>query len=544
MAIPLAVTGARRMAGTIRPVPSSIRRVRSAARAMTAHGLDRMSGLSETQAKSKPMFSAWVRKPTSSILVHVIPNLMMSPDATLGERAPSCRPTRATANARLASWHQPGQDWRVDNLETELTRIAQREPIVQAWVARHSDADLVEAHRALRSDKTGSGGDGFGRLGPLAGWSFGVKDVIDTADLPTERGSPIYAGRQTANDAACVALVRQAGAVVTGKTATTEFAIVKPAATTNPHDPERTPGGSSSGSAAAVADCMVRAAFGTQTVGSVLRPASFCGVVGFKPSHQLIPLTGVASLSPSFDTVGWFTRSVDDCGAVLRALTVGARGGVEEVTTGPAARSESRVPGGLRIGRYRSHQWEKAQPELEAVLDGAAERLAEHGVQVIDFEPLEHLDGFFEAADTVFQYEISRVFSWERQHHFDKISPLFQRLLERAEQVSPAAHVRAQRELATARRAHSDFLHANALDAMLTPTAPGEAPPLKTTGDSVFNRTWTSLGVPAINLPAATGPSGLPIGLTLAGSMWGDPELLAIAAAVETIVAADSGVAR
>lgn len=418
----------------------------------------------------------------------------------------------------------------MDDLETELARIAEREPTVRAWVARIGDAELIETHRALSVEATDSEGGGSGGSGSLAGWSFGVKDVIDTAELPTERGSPIYAGRQTENDAACVAMVRRAGAVITGKTATTEFATIKPAATTNPHDPERTPGGSSSGSAAAVAAGMARAAFGTQTVGSVLRPASFCGIVGFKPTHQLIPFTGVASLSPSFDTVGWFTRSVDDCAAVLGVLTAATDPTPDEPSAAPAA--------GLRFGCYRSHQWGKAQPELDAVLCGAADRLADHGVDIIDIDPLEHLDGFFEAADLVFRYELARVFSWEREHHFDKISPLFQRLLERAGQVSPAANVRAQRQLATARRAHHDFLQANSLDAMLTPTAPGEAPALKTTGDSVFNRTWTSLGVPAISLPTAIGPTGLPIGLTLAGSMWGDAELLAVAASVESVIAA------
>jgi len=350
-----------------------------------------------------------------------------------------------------------------------------------------------------------------------------VKDVIDTADLPTQRGSPIYAGRTTRHDAACVALARRAGALVTGKTATTEFALFTPTVTTNPHDPKRTPGGSSSGSAAAVADRMVRAAFGTQTVGSVIRPAAFCGVVGFKPTHQLVPLTGVATLVPSFDTVGWLTRSVIDASAMLTAMTGGA----------PAAEPPPR----LRIGRYRSHQWHAAQPELAAVLDDAANRLTDAGADVVDVDPLSHLDGVFEASETVMAYELPRVLGWERQQHEELISPLVRKMLTRSDGVDIGGHQRAQRALAEARRAHEHYLAANSLDGLLTPSAPGEAPPIATTGDSVFNRTWTSLGVPAVHLPTGAGPLGLPVGVQLTGRAWADDDLLAAAARVEAMLA-------
>ncbi len=228
----------------------------------------------------------------------------------------------------------------LDDLEAELTATAAREPVVRAWVARHRDDELRTA--AAEAAQRG---------GALAGWTLGVKDVIDTADLPTGRGSPIYAGRRPGEDAACVALARSAGAVVAGKTATTEFALFTPTITTTPPDPARTPGGSSSGSAAAVAAGMVRAAFGTQTVGSVLRPAAFCGVVGFKGSHGAVPMNGVGTLAPSLDTLGWHTRSVADA-ATLHAALTGAP------PPGPAAGHG----GPPRLGLYRSHAWDRYSP--------------------------------------------------------------------------------------------------------------------------------------------------------------------------------------
>ncbi len=400
------------------------------------------------------------------------------------------------------------------NLEAELLRVAERDDVVKAWTCRHPDAEILAAARSLPP-------------GPLHGWTLGVKDVIDTADLPTERGSVIHSGRWPGVDAACVAVARQAGAQVVGKTATTEFALFTPTDTTNPHDPTRTPGGSSSGSAAAVADGHVRLAFGTQTVGSVLRPAAYCGVVGFKPTHQLVPLAGVAPLSPSFDTVGWFTNDVADAATVFGVLS----GGSEAPPVGEAA-------GAPRVGVYRSHQWSAAQPELDGVLAEAGRRLAAAGVEVFELEPLRHLEGFFEAADVVLHYEVARVFAWERAHHHELISPLVQRMLTRADGISHSDHVSARIELERGRRAHDDYLEASGLDALLTPAAPGEAPPLQTTGDSVFNRTWTSLGVPAIALPVGTGPLGLPVGLQLAGRSWRDGRLLEVAARVEAVVEA------
>ena len=394
-------------------------------------------------------------------------------------------------------------------MDEQLTRIRTRDDVVRAWVNRHDDTTLGVAAAAAPA-------------GLLRGWTLGVKDVIDTHDLPTERGSPIYAGRTTPNDASCVAVARAAGAVVVGKTVTTEFALFTPNITTNPHNPDHTPGGSSSGSAAAVADGHVRAAFGTQTVGSVIRPAAYCGVVGFKPTHQLVPLTGVATLSHAFDTVGWFTNSVADAATMLEALT-GA-----QVSAG-----EQR----LRLGCYRSHQWDAAAPETADILAATGSALSRAGVEVVDVDPLPHLETVFDAANTVLHYEVARVFAWEREHHYDLISPLVQRMLTRADAISHERYREAHQLLALARDHHERYMIGEGFDAILTPSAPGEAPPIKTTGDSVFNRVWTALGVPTAHVPHGVGPAGLPVGVQLVGRTWCDAELLAAAAVVEAAIA-------
>ena len=394
----------------------------------------------------------------------------------------------------------------IDDLTFELNRVRERDSIVRAWTARHNDEKIIEAFKVAPE-------------GLLSGWTIGVKDVIDTFDFPTERGSPIYKGHQPVSDAACVALAREAGAVITGKTVTTEFALFTPNKTTNPHDPNRTPGGSSSGSAAAVADRQVRAAFGTQTVGSVIRPAAFCGVVGFKPSRRLLPLAGVATLSHTFDTIGWFTKDVADAATMFQAMT-GAGSPKSKAT--------------LKVGRYLSHQWEAATPETLKIIDYSCAALNANGVEVVDLDPLPHLDSVFEAANTILHYDIVRVFAWERCYHLNLISDLVSKMFVNASSISHEDYVKAQDILFSARLAHQEFMEANHLDALLTPSAPGEAPLFKTTGDSVFNRVWTSLGVPAIHLPVGLGPAGLPIGIQLTGSSWCDQELLALAARVES----------
>jgi amidase len=395
-------------------------------------------------------------------------------------------------------------------IEAELTAVAEREPVVRAWAARPSD-DEIRAAFAAAPD------------GPLSGFSLGVKDVIDTVTLPTERGSPIYRGRAAGFDAACVALARAAGAVVVGKTVTTEFAVLTPAVTTNPHDPTRTPGGSSSGSAAAVAAGMVRVAFGTQTAGSVVRPASFCGVVGFKPSRHLVPVTGVHPLAPSLDTVGTFARTVADVAAVHHALTGAA---------------EDRPTRRVRVARYRSHQWTAAGPATVAALDRAADALRRSGAEVVELDPVPGLRGLDAHAGTIMLWEAARGFAPERARAPELLSDGLAKLFRAGDRIGTDEYVAARRAAERGRAAFDEAM--GGFDAWLTPAVVGEAPLLASTGDPVFCRVWTLLGGPACTVPAGTGPDGLPVGVQLVGARWADPRLLAVAARLEAALAASA----
>jgi Asp-tRNA(Asn)/Glu-tRNA(Gln) amidotransferase A subunit family amidase len=393
-------------------------------------------------------------------------------------------------------------------LEAELAVVADREPVVRAWVHRH-EPDALRA--ALRDAPEG----------PLQGFTLGVKDIIDTADLPTECNSPIYRGRRPTADAAAVALARAAGAVVTGKTVTTEFAYFTPGPTTNPHDPERTPGGSSSGSAAAVAAGMVRVAFGTQTAGSVIRPASFCGVVGFKATFDVVPLVEVHPLAPSFDTLGWYGRTIDDVAAVFDALAPPAG-------QPPAARQAA-----IRVGLYRSHDAPAAEPSTHRELERVAGVLPTAGIDVVEVDPLDALAEQGAAHQTIMASEATACFAWERLHQPEQLSRRLASLLAKGAEVTAPQLAAAQRLAVAGRAALDSLLEQRRLDALVTFAAPGEAPlGLDRTGDPVFNRLWTMLRVPCLSLPLATGPAGLPVGVQLVGRRWQDRDLLAVGRAV------------
>ncbi|MEO7761184.1 MAG: amidase, partial [Casimicrobiaceae bacterium] len=291
-----------------------------------------------------------------------------------------------------------------------LDRIAERESVVHAFAFLDPALAIVEAQ--LRDRSPAQLRDGAGTRGSLYGLPIGVKDIIDTHDMPTQCGSPIYTGHRPPNDAACVALAREAGAVMLGKTVTTEFALRHPGPTTNPHNPAHTPGGSSSGSAAAVADFMVPVAFGTQTGGSIIRPASYCGVVGYKPSRDTINPTGVKPLANSFDTVGVLARCVDDCALVVGVLAGDAR--AQRVLE--AVRPQ-------RIGLCRTHAWNFAEPATVRAVETAAEQLARAGVPVDEVELPPEFESFLDAQSDVLRFEAARVFAFERTRHPDLLSP-------------------------------------------------------------------------------------------------------------------------
>jgi len=394
-----------------------------------------------------------------------------------------------------------------------LERIAEREPTVQAWQHLDPDAALEAARRLDRS-----GG------GPLKGLPVGVKDNIDTADMPTAYGSSLYEGFRPPRDAACVALARHAGALILGKTVTTEFAYFQPGKTRNPRAPGRTPGGSSSGSAAAVADGMVPLAFGTQTAGSVIRPASYCGCVGYKPSFGLIDRTGVRPFADSQDTVGVFAATVGDA-AFFAAVLAGR----------PALRV-GEEPLRPQVGLCLTHEWEAATPATRDALEEAGRRLRAAGIAVREVDLPERWRGLFEAQKTIMAYEGARAGAPEMLTVPDRLSAKLREILEAGAAVAPedydAAHALAQE----ARAGFGAVL--DGVDVLLTPSAPGEAPQgLGATGDPVFNRVWTLLGAPCVSVPGLTGPSGLPVGVQVVGRPGDDRRTLAAAAAVERALA-------
>jgi Asp-tRNA(Asn)/Glu-tRNA(Gln) amidotransferase A subunit family amidase len=390
-----------------------------------------------------------------------------------------------------------------------LERIAARETAVGAWAFLDPDQALAEA-RARDQAKP---------QGPLHGVPIGVKDVMDTADMPTSYGSRAYRGHQPRADAACVALARAAGAVILGKTVTTEFAAMSPGKTRNPFNAAHTPGGSSSGSAAAVADRMVPLAFGTQTAGSIIRPAAFCGVVGYKPSFGTVAIAGTKIFAPSLDTIGGFARDVSDIAWFIAALTDRAN----LVPREPASRP--------RIGLYRTEPWREAAPATVAGLEAAAAALARAGALVAERRPFAAFDGLDRAQQTVMGYEGVRSFAWERFHRADAIMPRTAALLTDGAAVTAAAYDEALAAAAMARAAVPDFF--GDFDVMLVPSAPGEAPPIATTGDPVFNRPWTLLHLPCITLPTGRGPTGLPIGAQLVARFGDDVRLLGVACFAE-----------
>jgi Asp-tRNA(Asn)/Glu-tRNA(Gln) amidotransferase A subunit family amidase len=384
-----------------------------------------------------------------------------------------------------------------------LDLIDAQEPIVGAWEYYDREQALAAAKQR---DREGSGG-------PLFGIPLAVKDLIDTADMPTTYGSPIYANHRPASDASCVALARAAGAVALGKTVTTEFAAFTPGKTANPHNPAHTPGGSSSGSAAAVAAGMVPLAFATQTAGSIIRPACYCGVVGYKPSFGLLQRAGVKALADSLDTVGCMARTVEDA-----AFFVG-------VLSDRRALRELDAPLPERYGFCRTPMWDEAEPETIAALDHARSALLAAGAVVEDTPvPAEHR-GLTAAQDTIMRFEMARSLAWESTTRDELVSPALAQLLDRGLDTGAYDYDAAKAETATARMRLDLFFGGCA--AVLVPAAPGEAPlGLGSTGNPVFNRMWTVLGVPCVTISAGRGPNGLPVGVQLVGRIGDDARLL------------------
>ena len=388
-----------------------------------------------------------------------------------------------------------------------LERIEAREGTVHAWASLDPELTRRQARELDRGP----------RRGPLHGVPIGVKDVLDTIDLPTEMGSPIYRGHRPASDAACVALVRAAGAIIVGKTVTAEFAGMTPGPTANPHNPAHTPGGSSSGSAAAVADFMVPAAFGTQTGGSILRPASYCGVFGYKPTYGAFSRSGLKFAAESLDTIGLITRSIDDIELLAAVLLGNESGAPRRLSSAPV------------IGLCRTPLWDTAQPETVEAVEEAAKKLSSAGAKLREVVLPGEFAGLKTAArETINNYERSKALAFEWNSCRDGISEKLQRSIHQGLEMPYHSYLAAVRLGQTCRAALDSVF--GGVDLLLAPCVKGEAPAgLALTGDPDFQAIWTLLHVPTMSLPTHRGPNGLPVGIQLVAPANQDNRLFACA---------------
>lgn len=396
-----------------------------------------------------------------------------------------------------------------------LDRIAVREEEVGAWQYIDPDAAIRQARVHDEERDRGQA------AGVLHGLPVAFKDVIDTRDIVTTYGSAIYRDHRPVLDAACVALARRAGALVMGKTVTTEFAARPPGKTANPHDRSRTPGGSSSGSVAAVADHMVPLAIGTQTVGSTIRPAAYCGIHGYKPSFGLLSFSGVRHLAESFDTLGLFARSLDDLELFRTALL--------SLPEHAASDMPSQPP---RIAFCRTPLWGKADETTRALVEGAVHKLSEAGAQIEEVTLPDEFANAEELIWSIVHFEMARNLADEYERSRDGLSEWAQAKIEAAFGMPLTQYLKLLSDVERWRGLGRELL--GGFDAVLTPAAPGEAPKgLDDTGPPTFQVIWHLLQMPALTLPAFTGPHGLPIGLQLIGQVRADDRLFSVGRWVE-----------
>lgn len=423
----------------------------------------------------------------------------------------------ATEAARLIG---EGLLTSVELVESCLERIRQTEPIVQAWQFLDEEHALAQAQAADDRRRSGEA------VGALNGIPVGIKDIIDTGDMPTENGTAVHKGRTPRHDAAVVAKLRAAGAVILGKTVTTECAYFNPGKTRNPHNPEHTPGGSSSGSAAAVGAAMVPLALGSQTAGSVIRPGAFCGTYAMKPTHGLIPRTGVLQLSRTLDHIGFFSRSIDDLALLAEQLV-----GYDEADpdTRPRAGIPFRQiaaeepPVAPTLAFIKTPHWERTDPDLQ---EAYAELVDALGDRVEEIELLPSAADVWDVQKIVMEAEMAANLEPLWRTGKEKLSDRLRGLIDRGCETRAIDYQRALRRL-PAMRESFDQLFTERYDAILTPPALGTAPKgLGATGDPVFCIPWTLLGLPALTLPLMRGANGLPLGVQLVGRWNFDARLL------------------
>jgi Asp-tRNA(Asn)/Glu-tRNA(Gln) amidotransferase A subunit family amidase len=405
-------------------------------------------------------------------------------------------------------------------VESCLARIAEVDRQIEAWAFLDRDYARQQARAADERRLSGA------PIGPLHGVPVGIKDIFDTADMPTEYGSAIYAGRTPSRDATVVARLRAAGAVIMGKTVTTEFAYFSPGKTRNPHNPEHTPGGSSSGSAAAVGANMVPLALGSQTNGSTVRPAAYCGIVGFKPTHGLISRHGALMLSRTLDHVGLFANSVDDI-ALLAEQIIGYD--EQDADTQPLARipfveiASEDPPLPPMFAFIKTPLWERADEETR---EGFAEIVEDLGPQVEEVELFPSTQDAWQWHQTIMGAEMAINLEREWKKGRERLSDQLCRQIKAGREIQAVDYQRALQQITLI---HGSFLELfeQRYDAILTPAAPGGAPKgIDSTGDPSFCTLWTLCGMPAISLPLLQSSDGLPIGVQLVGPRYGDARLL------------------
>jgi Asp-tRNA(Asn)/Glu-tRNA(Gln) amidotransferase A subunit family amidase len=405
-------------------------------------------------------------------------------------------------------------------VEAYLARIRQVDPQVQAWTFLDEDYALTQA-RAL--DELRLSGRA---IGPLHGVPVGLKDIFDTADMPTECGSVLYAGRTPSRDATVTAMLRAAGAVIMGKTVTTEFAYFSPGKTRNPHNPEHTPGGSSSGSAAAVAASMVPLALGSQTNGSTIRPAAYCGVIGFKPTHGLISRYGVLALSRTLDHVGLFANSVEDI-ALFAEQIVGYD--ENDPDTRPRARipfaeiAAAEPPLAPMFAFIKTPHWQSADEDTR---EGFAEIIDGLGSQVEEVELFPSTADAWPCHQSIMSAEMAYNLEREWRSGGARLSEQLRAQIERGREVRAADYLSAVGRIKLVNEIFIELFEQR-YDAILTPAAPSAAPKgLASTGDPSFCTLWTLCGMPALSLPLLQNSAGMPLGVQLVGPRYGDARLL------------------
>ena len=408
----------------------------------------------------------------------------------------------------------------VEVVEACLARVREVDGQVQAWTFLDPEYALAQARAADEHRLSGQ------PIGALHGVPVGLKDIIDTADMPTENGSVLHAGRTPSRDASVVSLLRAAGAVIMGKTVTTEFATRTPGKTRNPHNSGHTPGGSSSGSAAAVAAGMVPLALGSQTTGSTIRPASYCGVYGLKPTHGLVPRHGMFQLSRSLDHVGLFARSVEDIALLLEEL---ASHDERDPDTRPRARVPYRAvaaeepPLTPMFAFVKTSLWERVDADAR---DAFAELVSHLGDRVEELELVTPSDEVLAWQRAIGGAEIAINLRREWEHGREKLSPALRARIEEGRAVRAVDYLGALRRVPELNASLTELFEQR-YDAILTPPAFGTAPKgLESTGDPAFCALWTLCGMPALNVPLMQGANSLPLGVQLVGARDRDARLL------------------